>query len=79
MFESEIDNFKKLPFEDRRLILDKLISEVKNLKKKVNYDEGPIIPGRTIRESPHRKEWEEKEKLLSALEKVNYYLIEGGR
>jgi hypothetical protein len=78
MYEFEIDNFKKLPFEERKIILDKLIAEVKNLKKKVGYDEGPMIPGRTFRQSSHRKEWEEKEKLLAIMEKMHNYLIDGG-
>ncbi|MFL5789322.1 MAG: hypothetical protein ACJ748_14775 [Flavisolibacter sp.] len=78
MYESEIENFKNLPFDERVIILDKLIAEVKNLKKKVNYDEGPVIPGRTFRQSSQRKEWEEKEKLMTILEKIHHYLIEGG-
>lgn len=79
MYENEIENFRMLSPDERGEILNKLTAEVKNLKKKVNYDEGPVIPGRSIRQSSHRKEWEEKDKLLRSLEKVHSYLTEGGR
>ena len=62
MLELEIEQFKKLTYEERISLLSKLKEEVKAIKKKVLYDEGPVISGRTFHKSPLRNEWEEKRK-----------------
>jgi hypothetical protein len=77
MHELEIEQFKKLTYEERISLLSKLKEEVKAIKKKVLYDEGPVISGRTFHKSPLRNEWEEKEKRLIFLEKEHNNLMKG--
>lgn len=77
MLELEIEQFKKLTYEERISLLSKLKEEVKAIKKKVLYDEGPVISGRTFISHLFAMNGKKKEKRLISLEKEHNNLMKG--
>jgi len=71
MCELKIEDFKQLSFSERSKVLRTLEAEEVKLKEKVHDDEGGYIVGKCFKQSPLRKEWEEKIKLLISLYEVH--------